>query len=253
MRTLLACAAALFVFTPGAHATAIIAMRAPNFIFLGADSKAIRGGNKADTVSVCKIEQVGKFYYAAAGLTDNPFVNYKLSKIIDEAFREGITFIDKINRFDRLVQSPLSEALQHVRRDNPRFFKDTFERRDKVALEVVFAGIVEDEPALTLISFTIERLHPLRASLTHRRNCPGNCPTGTHVYYMGTKDAMVNYAAMNPRVWDVGAVPAIKDLLHIQANSTADEVGGPVDILYITKDSVRWIQKKAECADGNKR
>lgn len=251
-RALLACAAALLVFIPAAHATAIVAARSPTFIFIGADSKAIRGGNKADTVSLCKIEQLGKFYYAGAGLSDNPFVSYKLSKIVEEAFREGKTLTDKINRFERLVQTPLSKALEYVRRDNPRFFKDTFERGDRVALEVVFAGVVDGVPALTLRGFTIERFHPISASPTHRRNCPGDCPTGTHIYYMGWNKAMVNYAAMNPRVWDVGAVPAINKLLQIQANSTPNEVGGPIDILYITKDSAQWIQKKPECGEVNK-
>ena len=176
----------------------------------------------------------------------------RLSKLVEEPFREGNSLTDKINKLDRLVQSPLSKALEYLRHDNPKFFKDTFDRGERVALEVVFAGVVDGIPIISLRNFTIERFHPISVSPTRRRNCPGNCPTETQIYYVGWKDAMVNYATMNPGVWDVGAVPAINKLLQIQANSTPNEVGGPIDILYLTKDKAQWIQKKPVCIQVSK-
>lgn len=253
MSAVLTCAAMLLLFIPAAYATAIVAARSPAFVFIGADSKAIRGGDKSDTMSVCKIAQVDTYFYAAAGLTENSIVNYELHAIIEEAFRGDDTLIEKISRFDRLVQVLLSNALEYVKQDNPSFFKHTFDRGDRVALEILFTGYVEGELFLTVRNFIIERQGPISVRVAHQRNCPGNCSTGTVSYFMGSKDAMVKYAERNPQVWDAGAAPAIKELLQIQATSTPDEVGGPIDILFISNDGTHWVQTKPECREFGRR
>ena len=252
IQALFACAAALLLSVPTVHATAIVASRSPTLILIGADSKAIRGGDTSDAMFVCKIEQVGRFYYDAAGLTDNPFVNYTLSTIVEEAFRGGKTHTDKINRFEQLVQIPLSRALEYIRRDNPKFFEDYFDRGDKVALEVVFAGVVDGEPSFWTLSFTMEHVNPISVSSTHRSSCPGDCPTGYYTYFIGSKQTMANYALMNPQIREAEPVSAINTLIQVQANSTPNKVGGPIDILFITKDRAQWIQKQAACGELNK-
>lgn len=252
IQALFACATALILFVPTVQATAIVASRSPTSILIGADSKAIRGGNTSDAMFVCKIEQAGQFYYAAAGLTDNPFVGYTLSTIVEEAFREGKTLTDKIYRFEQLVQIPLSRAWEYVRYDNPKFFEDSFDGGDKVALEVVFAGVVDGELSLRSLNFTFEHLTPIRVGPTHRSSCPGDCPTGYYTYFIGSKQTMANYALMNPQIWEADPVSAINTLIQVQTNSTPNKVGGPIDILFITKDRAQWIQKQAACGELNK-
>src|SRR5262245_3908725 len=200
IQALFVCATALLVSIPTVHATAIVAARSPTLILIGADSKAIRGGDMSNTMSICKIEQIGQFYYAAAGLTHNPFISYTLSTIVEEAFREGKTLTDKINRFEQLVQIPLSRALEYVKRDNPKFFKEAFDHGDKVALGVVFAGVVDGELSLWALEFAFEHSYPMASALKisppHRSSCPGDCPTGYYTVFVGTKQAMANYAEM---------------------------------------------------------
>jgi hypothetical protein len=244
------CFVTLLLTAPCSAQTAIVAARSPDIVIIGADSKGVRGGNKSDIVSVCKVQQIAGvgFFYAVAGPSVNPPTHYDIDEIIRTAFHNEETLTEKVNRFERLIETPLSMTLEYIRRDNPAFYRQTFEGGDRVALEIVFAGVENGTPTLILRAFTIAHSDPISVR-PYRRSCPGDCPTGIHVFYLGQKQAMFKFAASHPRLWDGKAESVIEKLIQVAIADKPDEVGPPIDILGITKDGAQWVQRKKECPD----
>jgi len=231
--------------------TSIVAIRTAQEILIGADSKGTIGGNKNKIINVCKIRQFGGSFCAFSGLGDVPETHFKVWNITTNAFRCGNTLLEKINAFETLITAPLSEGLHYVREVNPAHFKRSFDTADKVVLEMIFATVEDGIPKIFLRSFQMSSADPITFNI-HKKSCPGTCPTGRSVYFLGQKEAMMKYYDEHPEIQKARLDVAIDTLIRVAINNSGDEVGLPIDILRITVDGATWVQHKKECPEVQK-
>jgi hypothetical protein len=218
--------------------TSIVAIRTPQKIFIGADSKGTKGGNKNKIVNVCKIRQFGGSFCAFSGLSEVPETHFRVWDITKNAFRHGNTLLDKINAFETLITTPLSKALHYVRQVNPTDFKRSFDTADKVVLQMIFATVEDGIPKIFVRDFQISTTDPITFNI-HKKSCPGTCPTGRSVYFLGQKEAMMKYYDEHSEILRSGLDVAIDILIRVAITNSGDEVGLPIDILRVKNPAHR--------------
>lgn len=228
--------------------TSIVAIRTPQEIFIGADSKGTIGGDKNKIVNVCKIRQFGSSFCAFSGLIDVSETHFRVWDIATSAFRHGNTLLDKIDAFEALITAPLSKTLHYVREVNPADFKRSFDTEDKVVLGMIFAAVEDGIPKIFVRDFQMSTTDPITFNI-HKKSCPGTCPTGRHVYFSGHKKAMMKYYDEHPEIQRSGLDVTIDTLIGVAITNCGDAVGLPIDILRITTDGAKWIQHKTECPE----
>lgn len=246
--SLLVIALCFSVAPPVDAQTAIVAARTPEKIVIGADSRGIVGGDKSKIRSICKIRQTGRIFYAASGLAEVPETGFNVWDIVSEAFQRPNTFEEKIEAFEQSVKAPLSKALHYIRTVNPTDYRQKFDTRDKVALQIVFAVVESGVTRILIRDFQIATPDPISFNI-YRRSCPGTCSTGSSVYFLGRKEAMLAYDAANPQIWPSKIETAVDTLIRIAIADQSDEVGLPIDILRITHEGAKWIQNEKKCPE----
>jgi hypothetical protein len=131
-------------------------------------------------------------------------------------------------------------------RDNPEHFKRNLSILSKS--DVVFFGIERAVMAVHHIQFRAQD-EPQVTIIPTRWMCPGDCqdPTLTP-FFLGETDAMQTKYWTETRFNKDDGLPKIAEVLvdaAIAANPRG--VGGPIDILRITREKSSWITVKPEC------
>lgn len=125
--------------------TTIVALRNSSEIVIAADSQATPEIEELPVSSACKITKIGPIIMAAAGFVELQGTNYNIRDIAASALREGGTFQQKVERFEKLMTPWLHPALNLMQKHYPnRSDEDIFRRK----VEVVFAGFEKGAPIL---------------------------------------------------------------------------------------------------------
>ena len=223
-------------------------IRTAKEIIVGADSKAIRGGDKSKPEIVCKIQQVGTAFHAAANVTEDPETNFNVLAIVKDVFQMKASILEKADRFTSLVVPPLTRFLENIKRNHPETYHQEFQ--GKHTLDVVFFGMESDVPVVHLRSFVASDIGPFAVSVAiMKKNCPGDCETDLY-FSLGHHDAIDTFLKENPFFWQrTTIIEGIRFLVTIEATMNPDDVGLPIDLIHLSKDGVEWIQKKNQCLD----
>jgi len=239
---------------PGyAHSqTTIVAVRTPQEIWIGADSKVAAIHDKSITRSECKIRQADSLFFAFAGLPEYRRTGYDLVAIVKKAGRNGLILSDKVKTFDRLIVTPLSKALKRIKSYQPAYFRQKIE--GKAVIQILFAGIEKGVPIFFMRTIKAESHDGDSPSLTiHKVSCPGkDCPTGEIVAYLGHNRAISSFLAGKGNFWEIGYADGIRKLITVETEAEPDNVGPPIDILRIGRRWAEWVQKKPECQEIRK-
>jgi hypothetical protein len=223
--------------------TTIVAVRAPNFVVLGADSLvAAMGNDKGAPLLGCKIIQDGKVFVGVAGIfADNRGSEaYDLAK---RALRRSANMISGANQFEKLARVPFRRLIRRFRRENPTKFSKYCNNRE--CLEVVFATIENGIPTLAVRGFLVSgRGRKVRARPAKHVDCPGQgCPTGAMQIVLGDNLEANNLFDKSPHFWrDNGLIPGMEKLINVEIAANRDDVGGPISIiLLVDKKGVQWL------------
>ncbi len=243
------CAVLLTNFTEYAVAqTTIVAIRTPEEIWIGADSKVTNVHNKSITKSVCKIKQVGRLFYAFAGFSNYTGSSYDLVSIVNKACRNNLSLSGKVKTFEKLIVPPLSKALKRIQINRPSYFAE--EIQDKAVIQIVFAGIENGEPSFFVRNIRVEDNDGNSPTITiNEVSCPGDCEGGEMVVYLGHTEAIESFLETKDSFWEIGYAAGIRELITIQIEAEPDDVGPPIDMLRISNRGAKWIQKKPRCQE----
>jgi hypothetical protein len=243
-----------FLFSQRVSAqTTIVAIRASNGIIIASDSlqKIIIPGPDAPAKSirqsVCKIYQLGNIFYAASGLLSNPKTGFDVDKVIAESFQKDADIADNASRFEKEIQKSLKEALENVKIESPNYFEQSIYSGDIV--QILIAGIENNVPILVVLGFTVvSSLHePVRIE-TSKGGCKGyTCEQELFLIAAGKHDALDRYVYNNPNIWNTSLINAARRLVELEIADKPEDVGPPVDILFIGLSQIQWIQKKPAC------
>lgn len=243
-------------------ATAIALIRTPDEIVAAADSKQTVDVLLPGFVSsrdVCKIHKINdRFYFAVAGYRG--VVNYLTGKAADasqggiytvehavlRSYKADLSIRENVDGFERSIAAFLLKSLGERQRQSPEYFKRNFSILS--ISDVVFFGIEEEVLVVYQLLFRAQAEPQVTITPT-RWTCPGDCQDLTRVpVFLGETDAMQTKYRREMRFnKDDGLPKKAAALVDAAMAANPKAVGGPIDILRITREKSSWIQVKPEC------
>jgi hypothetical protein len=238
-----AIAVALLLATAPLGATAVAAFRTRDRVVLGAD-EALTGfdaaGRVVSATNGCKVGVAGPWAYVWGG------------------HRDGGTDVDLVATFARAIGA--TDTLADLSRAVRRFIARRIVTLDWPALRAVYpdagdvvfwAGVGRMDghtPELAIVRAAIKDYAPLALDVV-AVTCPGDCAAG----WLAAGIA----AERGPIAEDLASTPypawlapldgaAAYRLLSEQADATPARIRRPIDVLEISRDGARWIDRSPD-------
>lgn len=221
-------------------ATAIVIVRTPTSVFIGADSVRILNGT--DRVLVCKIARFGDVYTAAAGLVGYDPTAFDLSTFVEKAASVVGPLASKSASLDDTIIRPLLDMAERLRRDDPAF---TSRYLNTYFVQVAFVGLENGQPAIAQRRYMpkIGVDGGLEMSVFA---CPSSeCSADFDMFMLGETTAMRTRIKEPNSRKDVQV--AIHELIELQIRDTPERVGPPINILRIGSDGAHWLEGGEVC------
>jgi hypothetical protein len=243
-------------------ATAIALIRTPDEIVAAADSKQTIDVFLPGFVSsrdVCKIHKIrDNVYFAAAGYrgvvdpltgraADTPQGGiFTVEQAVLRSHKADLSIRENVDVWERSIASFLAKNLGERQRNNPEHFKRNFSILSKS--DVVFFGIERELMVVHHLQFRAQDEPQVRI-ISSRRTCPGDCEDPTFVpIFLGERDAMeTKYLTETRFSKNDGLAKNAEALVDAAITANSNAVGGPIDILRITREKSSWIMVKPEC------
>jgi hypothetical protein len=243
-------------------ATAIAVIRTPDEIVAAADSKQTIDVFLPGFVSsrdVCKIHKIrDNLFFAVAGyrgvvdpLTGKPANTpqggiFTVEQAVLRSNRADFSIRENVDVWEQSIASFLAKNLAERQRNNPEHFKRNFSILSKS--DVVFFGIERELLVVHHLQFRAQD-EPQLTIIATRRVCPGDCEDPTFVpIFLGERDAMeTKYLAETRFSKNDGLAKNAEALVDAAIAANPKAVGGPIDILRMTREKFSWIKVKPEC------
>jgi len=244
-------------------ATAIALIRTPDEILAAADSKQtidVLLPGFVSTRDVCKIHKIrDNFYFAAAGYRGvvDPLTGkaadipqggiFTVEQAVLRPHKVALSIRENVDIWEQSIASFLRKSLGERQRNNPEYFKRNFSILSKS--DVVFFGIERELMIVHHLQFRAQA-EPEVTIIPTRWMCPGDCqdPTLAPVF-LGEREAMQMYWTETRFNKDNGFPKNAEALVDAAITANPKAVGGPIDILRITRKESSWIKVKPECRE----
>ncbi|WP_088341710.1 Ntn hydrolase family protein [Robiginitalea sediminis] len=223
--------------------TCIVAVKTPRRIVVGADSRVLIDiedpvTHKLTTVkdSTCKIIQVSNYNLAFAG-------NYSDSAkdISRSILAEGnYSFDSAISVISESFVQQVERKLLRVKRNHEKLYNDIGRRNiknDGSFASIIIFGVESDSLYLGVSRFNLDLSNSIKLTF---KTYTGTIITAGHV-------EEINMLLEQQSTWQNGVESGIANLIEIASNEHPNEVGGPIDILSVSRDSTIWIKRKDAC------
>ena len=230
------------------NATTIVAVRTPTDIYLGADSRVteVRPDGSFFYEVKCKIGQVGKIFFAGAGLYGHEPTGLSIRSSLIQAQSPGASLSQTIERFETLYADALTRTLRAAQKESPMVYRKYFLNGH---VYVYFFAFENGFPRYFGRIFIIQSFNDPVTVGIEQRDCPPDClsaePTILGIGYADViKKLSPDVSKTRP------PIQLIAELVDASIKADpAHQSGGPIDILHLNKDGARWVQKKKECAE----
>jgi hypothetical protein len=225
-----------------ASATAIAIIRTTQELAIAADSLAVDGTGSRMENNECKIREVGGVLFAVNGLAAEKNSGLDVLALAMETFRGGGSLSERITKFENLVMTPLQSAVNRILQNDSSGRKFILEH---AVLGVNFAAIENNIPALYGRRFTISSDDPIIK--IERHQCPGSdCPNGEITVLTGPEKYKKQFYKENP-VLSGDLAEMARKFVQAQIDENVPDVGPPIDLVLLTANGVKWMQRKRGC------
>lgn len=244
--------------------TTIVVRRTPSEIVVGADSRAAHRdrtfdllGQTHDTVtysSICKIVVVDNRAFVVAGYIGDPAGRVDVINIGRVALQTAPKIVEAADLYSRTAEGPLRDSLERLRLLDLETYRKLTRgvgANAKNFSDVAFLAVENGIPTFAARSFITTNDEAKPVSLASVSvNIPNKAlPHKLTVTAMaGHHEEIIKYRSDAPFWLKHGNVDGIITLIKIM-EAASEEVGGPIDIIRITKKGAEWIQHKKECPD----
>ena len=231
------------LMSPQTHATVLYVRYTSNEILIATDSK--RTAETGQTVCVCKLSRIGDTFVASAGLAE--YGSFDPKDFAREAIQSSNKLADIRDKFEQLIQQPLIDVLKKVRTRNPSRYA-VFKQGAAVNMVFVRFG---DLPELAATALTprdtkdgslVLDSHPITLSGPVKR------ALRIAVGISRRADALLD----RPSFWANGTVAGVQHVMQLSIEDNSD-TGGPIDLVQLTKGSVRWFPREPQCDERSRR
>jgi hypothetical protein len=233
----------VFLITSQINATVLYVRYTSNEIIIATDSK--RTAETGQTVCVCKLSRIGDVFVASAGLAE--YGSFDPKDFAREAIQSSDNLIEIRDRFEQLIQHPLLGVLKKVRVRNPTRY-EVFKRG--AAIDIVFVRFV-DVPELTATALTPRDMKDGSIVLdSHPITLRGPVRRALRIAVGISKraDAFLD----KPSFWAKGTVAGVERVMEMSIEDNT-EAGAPIDLVQLTKGSVRWFPREPQCDERSRR
>jgi len=245
---LLLCRLAAYGGGPLYTGSSIVAIRTPQNIFVGEDSKVVALGRASSNgLTASKIVQVDNLFFASAGLLRDEKGLFNVRETVLKARQAGDSIYETAERFTAMIVPCLTNAVGDVERASPGLFKSS---NTWPSVEIIFFGVVHGVPVLCVRYFNLDLSFVPPKVTVGRLDCPGDCATGMTWAFAGNHTEMEKFLDSNPGYLKKnGFVPTINVLIQKEIEAAPDHVGPPIEILMVDKAGARWLQRKPQTPD----
>jgi hypothetical protein len=238
-------AIALFIMLSSSivSATTIIAVRTPTEIYVGADSKATVI-NQDGTVfyrELCKIQQFGSIFFAAAGPTAGPGLDIRAS--FKESQAAGGTLHQIASRFADIYATAMAKTSQSMRYVSAA----QYAKLTNQVITITFFGFDGEIPVLLQKRFAFAANQPENATNIDvtESDCPPVCEGMVKMLFIGHADAIAGISQSSIQTQTL--VEMIRERIALSIKSDPENSGHPIDILHLTRAGAKWIQNEKQC------
>lgn len=225
------------------NATVLYVRYTSNEIIVATDSK--RTAETGQTVCVCKLSRIGDIFIASAGLAE--YGSFDPKGFARQAIQSSNTLTEIRDKFEQLIQQPLIDVLKKVRSRNPARY-EVF--KQGAAVNMVFVRFIAG-PELAVTALTPRDTNDGSITLdSHPITLSGPVKRAQRISVGVSKRAEVFLD--RPSFWAKGTVAGVQRVLQISIEDNND-AGGPVDLVQLTKGSVRWFPREPHCDERSRR
>jgi hypothetical protein len=245
----------ILLFTGQAAATTIVAVKTPNEIVIGADSKVTDTFGKAFANQACKIVQAGNLFFAYEGLARDRRTDFDIVKIAGQSLqlKPDASVSERVSILTGFVTSRLFAELSSLKQHDPATYREKIEG-GQTFLKILVAGFEGSRPLLFVRQFRAVALsRETIGVIVVPDDCLADCADAIVVRSFGETAAIEGLPEETPDFWTNGIAEGVRRLIETEIAARSEYVGPPVDILRIDKTGARWIQKKPACTDIDNR
>ena len=194
----------------------------------------------------CKIGQVGKIFFTGVGPYEYEPTGLNIRLLLIEAQRSGANVVQTIERFETLYADALRRTSRTAQKESPMVYQKYFLDRH---VYVYFFTFEDETPKYFGRIFTIQSSNGPATVDTEQRDCPPGCP-GSEPTILGIGYADVVKELSPNALKTRPPIEIITEVIEASIREDPDhKSGGPIDILHLSKDGARWVQKKKECPE----
>jgi hypothetical protein len=241
VRSWILCIACLLFISSPSLATTIFAIRTSSVFVIAADSEQTgEGGGKPDTRrSGRKIFAKGHVLYALGGLVKDPNRGYDPENTIAASLEETQSFQSAAEKVETIFNA-FKEELLRLQTEEPILFRKEIERDDG-GTSVLLASFEKEEALAVAIGFR-GKLGSDGKLLVERSRlaCPGDCPNGVMVFYVGSHKASQRYLAEN----GMPTLPleeAVRFMVQLEIDAKTPGVGPPIVVVRLDRNGIHWL------------
>jgi len=245
-------ALALIVGSFRSFATSIVAVRTLEDVSIAADSLGMftRQDGSSYSRSVCKIHRIGDVFVGIAGFDADPINGFSVLQIVSDAIRGKRNFVERMAAAGSAIESALPSEARSLRERRPADFREITDPKAG-GVAIILVGMEDGTPSVMVQKFgiSVTPAAEIRIVPSEILSCPGSdCPGGHYIFRLGQSDAISKYLSKGPYVVADSAEFA-RSLVQLEVDdpTVSTTVGGPIDVVRISKSDEQWVQQKPVC------
>ncbi|MCU1264577.1 MAG: hypothetical protein JWM21_895 [Acidobacteria bacterium] len=235
-----------------ATATTIVAVRNSQEVVLAADSKD-RQLDETTSVS-CKIFSCGNYFIAIAGVRELRVgkLEFNAPMLVGQACQTPGNATEIMTRLtDSLIQ-PFTHVMSEWASINPTRYRQSVEKKEAY-LNILLVGFEQETPLIVerdVIAPAVISSGVVIHSLTQNDKLPA---AGVSYVFIGRHEGIDEFVRSRRAFWGLGLIEGAKFLVSYEIADIPDLVGPPIDVVSITKEGPKWVQRKAQCQGPRKK
>jgi hypothetical protein len=231
----------LFLLAQPLFATSIVILVTPYYVVMGTDSRRTIldvNANVLEKVTACKINKIGNYCYALAGMVASR-TTFSAHKIINKELRRTKDYNRAVARIKNEIKKALHKEFLYQKQFQPELYKKSVASKQNI-LEVALLSMRDKKPQVQIIGFEFTDENEIEVK-DYTEICPGDCPPQqSQFYFLGDYSGIEKYFDSKPKVSD--PVSFVEKLIRIQSQTTPSSVAAPINIVKFSSSGVEWIK-----------
>ena len=233
-------AAGLFCGDVGdVRATTIVMVHTAEQVVIAADSEGTFSGKRlpTTTVQVCKIFSTDRAVFAISGIAGDPTNDFSPPDIVAKGLKGDSPIGNRLHDIEQTIGTSLVADLPHLHAIDPE--GHALLLRDKVAISMMVGVVEKGTIAVTGFSVVLASSEGTpKFEITEAG--PGEIMYGGQIANIQQNERSLIKPGMT-------AIDVARALVQIEIEKHAPGVGGPVDVVVLTKDGRHTSDAKPGC------